>query len=243
MWTAGTSASSSMSLLTAIRNIGPACGEAGAPTMVLTWVTRPAAGARSEIGAGRPRSAAGLRRRRRQPRQFLIFGDHLAFAHQQIGDLGALLIDPDHRFPARHDKSGDRAPGRRSRHWWISSTMTSAVPGVSFSSGWERCSNQYQPPPRAAKKTTANAGLRYSESIIAGSIQTCLRDVMPRRCRAGVDPSWSDAIASRITEMSDREYDRQKASRKGAGRMVAQNLASATAVHRSLGGGRLVLPC
>ena len=51
MWTAGTSASSSISLLTAMRNIGPACGEAGAPTMVLTSVTRPAAGARSETGA------------------------------------------------------------------------------------------------------------------------------------------------------------------------------------------------
>src|SRR5450830_1851320 len=24
-----------------------------------------------------------------------------------IGHLGSLLIDPDHRFPARHDKSGD----------------------------------------------------------------------------------------------------------------------------------------
>ncbi len=34
----------------AMRNIGPACGEAGAPTMVRTSVTRPGAGARSEIG-------------------------------------------------------------------------------------------------------------------------------------------------------------------------------------------------
>ena len=54
MWIAGTSASSSISLLTEIRNIGPACGEAGAPTMVLTSVTRPAAGARSEVGADLP---------------------------------------------------------------------------------------------------------------------------------------------------------------------------------------------
>ena len=54
MWTAGTSASSSISLLTAIRNIGPACGEAGAPAMVLTSVTRPAAGARNEVGAAAP---------------------------------------------------------------------------------------------------------------------------------------------------------------------------------------------
>src|SRR5579863_3814823 len=51
MWTAGTSASRSISLLTAMRNIGPAWGEAGAPTMVLTCVRSPAAGARSETGA------------------------------------------------------------------------------------------------------------------------------------------------------------------------------------------------
>src|SRR5258705_7845340 len=57
--TAGTSASSSISLLTEIRNIGPACGEAGAPTMVLTSVIRPAAGARSEVGAARAPPAGG----------------------------------------------------------------------------------------------------------------------------------------------------------------------------------------
>ena len=78
--------------------------------MVLTWVTRPAAGARSEVceaGLAPPLGAARLRRRRGQPRQLLVVGDHLAFADQHIGDLGSLLIDPDHRFAARHDKSGD----------------------------------------------------------------------------------------------------------------------------------------
>src|SRR5258708_11040411 len=54
MWTLGTCASISISLLTEIRNIGPACGEAGAPAMVLTSVTRPGAGARNEVGAGLP---------------------------------------------------------------------------------------------------------------------------------------------------------------------------------------------
>ncbi len=72
--------------------------------MVLTSVTRPAAGARSDVGPG-GRPLAGLRRRRRQPGQFLIVGDHVAFADQDIGDLGSFLIDPDHRFPARHDNS------------------------------------------------------------------------------------------------------------------------------------------
>ena len=36
--------------MTEIRNIGPACGEAGAPTAVLTSVTRPGPGARNESG-------------------------------------------------------------------------------------------------------------------------------------------------------------------------------------------------
>ena len=53
------------------------------------------------------RWGAGLRRRRRQPGQFLIIGDHVAFTDQQIGNLGAFLVDADNRFPARHDKSGD----------------------------------------------------------------------------------------------------------------------------------------
>src|SRR5260370_3052497 len=57
-------------------------------------------------------------------------------------------------------------------------TTTRAVPGVSFTSGWERCSNQYHTPPRAAKKTTASAGFTYSVSVIAGSFQTCLADTI-----------------------------------------------------------------
>ena len=107
-WTLGTSASSSISLLTEIRNIGPACGEAGAPTTVLTSVTRPAAGARSEIGPGRAAAGAPrLLRRRGQPRQFLIVGDDVAFADEEIGDLRSLLVDADRGLAARHDKAGD----------------------------------------------------------------------------------------------------------------------------------------
>src|SRR5664279_5334010 len=51
-------------------------------------------------------------------------------------------------------------------------TMTSALFGVSFSSAWGRFSNQYQTPTSAATQTTAEAGLRYSESVIDRSIQT-----------------------------------------------------------------------
>ncbi len=93
-----------------MRNIGPACGEAGAPAAVLTSVTRPAAGARSVVGTAARASGAllaGLRRRRGQARQFLIFGDHVAFADQHLGDLGAFLVDTDHGFAARHDEAGD----------------------------------------------------------------------------------------------------------------------------------------
>src|ERR1700676_3269056 len=57
-------------------------------------------------------------------------------------------------------------------------TMTVALLGVSFSSGCARCSNQYQPPTKTAATTTPSAGLRYSESIIAGSVQYY------RRCRS-----------------------------------------------------------
>ena len=92
-WTLGASASSSISMFTEMRNIGPACGEAGAPTAVLTSVTRPAAGARNESVRRRPPGAPGLLRRRSEARQFLIFGDRVAFADQQVGDPGALLVD------------------------------------------------------------------------------------------------------------------------------------------------------
>ncbi len=76
--------------------------------MVLTSVTRPAAGARSDVGAWSPAAGGtGLCRRRRQPGQFLVVGDHVAFADQDIGDPGSLLIDPDHRFLAWHYKAGN----------------------------------------------------------------------------------------------------------------------------------------
>src|SRR5258708_7555641 len=51
-------------------------------------------------------------------------------------------------------------------------TMTNALLGVSFSSARGRCSNQYQTPTSAATTTTPEAGLIYSVSVIAGSIQT-----------------------------------------------------------------------
>ena len=48
-----------------------------------------------------------LLRRRAQPREFLVVGDHVALADEQVGDLGAFLIGADHGFPARHDEAGD----------------------------------------------------------------------------------------------------------------------------------------
>ena len=65
--------------------------------------------------AQRDRSAAaalllllpGLLRRRAQPGQFLIVGDGVALADEEIGDLGAFLVGADHGLAARHDEAGD----------------------------------------------------------------------------------------------------------------------------------------
>src|ERR1700760_1433699 len=47
-------------------------------------------------------------------------------------------------------------------------TITSALFAVSFSSEWERCSNQYQTAPRTMKTTVASTGLRNRDRFIAG---------------------------------------------------------------------------
>src|SRR5258706_1650196 len=81
-------------------------------------------------------------------------------------------------------------------------TMTRALVGVSFSSGRGRCSNQYHPPTSAAATTTPNAGLRYSESIIAGSIQVRQEDMGSRpSCMDvyGRPPLGKDFLAFRQT--------------------------------------------
>jgi hypothetical protein len=39
-------------------------------------------------------------------RQFLIVGDRVALADEELGDLGAFLIGADHSFPTRHHESG-----------------------------------------------------------------------------------------------------------------------------------------
>ena len=44
---------------------------------------------------------------RAQAREFLIVGDHVALADEEVGDLGAFLIGADHGLPARHHESGD----------------------------------------------------------------------------------------------------------------------------------------
>src|SRR5436190_24164244 len=45
-------------------------------------------------------------------------------------------------------------------------TITSALPADCFSSGRERCSNQYHAPPNTTNKATAKIGFRYRDSII-----------------------------------------------------------------------------
>ena len=46
-------------------------------------------------------------RRRSEAREFLIFGDRVAFLDEQVSDAGALLIDADLRFAARYDEASD----------------------------------------------------------------------------------------------------------------------------------------
>src|ERR1700736_3591474 len=170
MWTAGTSASSSISLLTEIRNIGPACGEAGAPTTVLTSVSRPAAGARNDTGVvdrlDAPGCAGGGVKRA---------SSWLSVTISPSRTKRSVTLDPSWSAPTTASRRGTTNPVTRTRSEKQALvdlvTMTSALLDVSFSSGWGRCSNQYHPPPRATTTTTDRAGLRYSESIIAGSIQ------------------------------------------------------------------------
>src|ERR1700730_15855743 len=84
-------------------------------------------------------------------------------------------LEPSWSTPTTASRRGTTKPVTRTRSEKQALvdlvTITSALLGVSFSSGWERCSNQYHPPPRATTNTTDRAGLRYSESIIDGSIQ------------------------------------------------------------------------
>src|SRR6267378_187268 len=169
--TASTSASSSISFLTEIRNIGPACGEAGAPTMVLTSVTRPAAGARNDVGADRapaPPGCAGGGVSRAS--------SWLSVTISPSRTKRSETLEPSWSTPTTASRRGTTNPVTRTRSEKQAlvdfATMTSALLGVSFSSAWGRFSNQYQTPTSATTKTTAEAGLRYSLSVIAGSIQT-----------------------------------------------------------------------
>src|SRR5258707_2121898 len=88
-------------------------------------------------------------------------------------------LDPSWSTPTTASRRGTMNPVTRTKSEKQALvdfvTTTSALLGVSFSSGCGRCSNQYHAPPRAAKKTTAIAGLRYSERFIAGSIQDLQR--------------------------------------------------------------------
>src|SRR4051812_8975293 len=167
IWKAGTSASSSISLLTAIRNIGPACGEAGAPEAVLTAVTRPAAGARSEIAAAcrAPGAGCGVSRA----------SSWLSATRSPSRTSTSATLNPSCSTPATASRRGTTKPVTRTRSekqpLAALATITTALLGASTGSERERCSNQYQPPPSAITAIAASAGLRYSESVIAGLIQ------------------------------------------------------------------------
>jgi len=91
-------------VLMAIRNIGPACGEAGAPTNGLDLGDEARAGARSETGPDdRPIDPAAAAVR--SAAQLLVVGDHVAFAHEQ-----SVTFDPSWSAPTTAARVGDDKP-------------------------------------------------------------------------------------------------------------------------------------
>src|SRR5439155_16029327 len=89
-------------------------------------------------------SAAGssrLLRRCGEARQFLIFGDRIALADEQIGDPGAFLSTPTCASRRGTIKPVTRTMSEKQALVDLV-TITSAWPGVSFSSARGRCSNQ-----------------------------------------------------------------------------------------------------
>src|SRR3954470_22350555 len=143
MCTAGTWASSSISLLTAMRNIGPACGEAGAPTMVRTSVTRPGAGALSETGpcgpgrCGWPGICGGAVRRA---------SSWLSVTMVPSVTKRSVTLDPSWSATTTASRRGTKKPVTRTRSEKQALvdfvTMTSASLGVSLGSARCRCSNR-----------------------------------------------------------------------------------------------------
>src|SRR6266404_2403520 len=168
IWTLGTSASISMSLLMEMRNIGPACGDAGAPAMVLTWVTRPAAGARNEVDAGlAPEGPGGG-----VSRASSWFSVTISPSCTRRSET----LEPSWSAPTTASRRGTIKPVTRTMSEKQASvdlvTMTSALPAASFASGRERCSTQYHPAPKAATAIIANTGLRNLKRVIVRSVQS-----------------------------------------------------------------------
>src|SRR6516164_2951308 len=92
-----------------MRNIGPAWGEAGAPTIVRTSVTRPAAGARSEIGAegfgapaGPPGSCGGGLKRA---------GSWPSVTRSPSRTKRSVTLEPSWSAPTTASRRGTRCPG------------------------------------------------------------------------------------------------------------------------------------
>ncbi len=116
-----------------MRNIGPACGEAGAPTMVRTPgdETRRRCLQRDRPRTGRSGSGLDLRRRG-QARQLLAVGDDRALEDKETSDL-----DPSWSAITTAPRRGTKKPVTRTRSEKVLVdfvTTTSASPGVSFGS-------------------------------------------------------------------------------------------------------------
>src|ERR1700750_608488 len=88
----------------------------------------------------------------------------------------SVTLEPSWSAPTTASRRGTTKPVTRTRSVKQAlvdlTTMTCALLVVSFSSGGERRSTQEYPAHRTTTAATASAGLRYAESVIAGSIQT-----------------------------------------------------------------------
>src|SRR5664279_5833913 len=107
-------------------------------------------------------------------------------------------LDPSWSTPTTASLRGTTNPVTRTRSVKQAlvdfATITSALLGVSFSSARGRFSNQYQTPTSAATKTTAETGLIYSVSVIAGSIQTYATKKVRGSCLLYTSPSPRDGL-------------------------------------------------
>ena len=188
---------SSISLLTAIRSSARPATRPDAPDERCLTVgdERSDAGALQRDRRRRPRLPWRPRRSPAagQPRQCLDGGDHVAFANDQHVGRPWMSFVLDRRRPrSRRGRSKPVARIRSEKQALVAfgHDRQRLARGLPSASERERCSNQYQPPPSAITATAASAGLRYSESVIGGSVQTMMEERLPVYRHSGDDAKY-----------------------------------------------------